>query len=374
MQNGFTDQREKIRSVIVQLCLPHYRVPLYSAISRQLEGSFAVIAGPYSYEGSPKSVDDTPDITRIRVSNYFLMNRFAFQTLPALAFNCPIAVLEFDSRIVSNLWLFLVRRHRKLPVILWGHGLSRRRNSPRWIVHLRRWMAHQADALIFYDERGRQDFLKLGLPEEKLFVANNSIDVERIQSLSLKNRAKRKNILYIGRLIPAKKADLLIEGFARAYNRLPEGTRLVIVGDGPERGRLTSLVQAHEIAELVDLAGEITDDAELAPRFAESAVCVSPGYVGLSAIHSLAFGVPLLVADAEPHSPEIEVFLPGKTGEFFKANDADALADSLVKLLANRQLLADMGKTGWDLVQAKYSVQHMADVFLRAFDYVLRID
>lgn len=355
---------------IVQLCLPHYRVPLFVELTRRTPQGLVIIAGIYSFNGSPVSVNHTPPLNRIVVHNFYLANQLAIQSLPPMAWESSIAILQFDPRILSNLWLLLQRKRLRRPVILWGQGLSRRLFSPAWTVRLRSWMAHQADALIFYDERGRQDFLRLGLPKEKLFVANNSIDVEAVWSLSLQHRAERRHILFIGRLISNKKADLLVEGFARAYRRLPKGTRLIIIGDGPERNRLTSLIYERQIAEAVALAGEITDDVELAPLFAQSAICVSPGAIGLSAIHSLAYGVPLLVADAEPHGPEIEVLLPGETGEYFPANDADALANRLVELLAHPQRLADMGDKGRDLVQAKYSVQHMADVFLQAFDYV----
>lgn len=357
-------------TAIVQLCLPHYRVPFFVELTQRLSNRLTIIAGQDTFNGSPASVSCTPELNRIEVHNVYVANQIAVQPLPWLAFKSSIAVLQFDPRILSNLWLLLWRKWSRRPSIWWGHGLSRRRNSPTWVLCLRRWMAQQADALIFYDERGREEFLRLGLPQDKLFVANNSIDVEIIRCLSLQHRAERRHILFIGRLISNKKADLLVEGFARAYRQLPEGTRLIIIGDGPEKNRLTSLIYERQIAEAVALAGEITDDVELAPLFAQSAICVSPGAIGLSAIHSLAYGVPLLVADAEPHGPEIEVLLPGETGEYFPANNADALANHLVELLSHPQRLADMGDKGRDLVQAKYSVQHMADVFLQAFDYV----
>jgi glycosyltransferase involved in cell wall biosynthesis len=358
-------------AVIVQLCLPHYRVPFFAELTQRMSGSVTIIAGQDSFGGSPVSVPNTSELNRIDVRNAYLANQIAVQPLPRLAFESSIAVLQFDPRILSNLRLFWWRKWSKRPVIWWGHGLSRRRSSPAWVLRLRRWLAHHADALIFYDERGREEFLRLGLPQGKLFVADNAIDVARIRPLSLKYSGERKNVLFIGRLIPSKKADLLVEGFARARALLPIDTRLVIVGDGPERGRLASLIRVHQISEAVDLVGGVTDDVELAPLFAQSAVCVSPGYVGLSAIHSLAYGVPLLVADTEPHSPEIEVLLPGETGEYFAANNADALANRLVELLAHPQRLAIMGDSGRNLVQEKYSVQHMADVFLQAFDYVI---
>lgn len=359
-------------AVIIQLCLPHYRVPFFAELTQRMSGNLTIIAGQGSFGGSPASVPHTPELKRIEVHNRFLANKFVVQSLPRLAFESYTAVLPFDPRILSNLRLLMSRKRSRHPSIWWGHGLSRRRDSPSWVLRLRFWMAQQADALIFYNEQGKEDFSWLGLPQDKLFVANNAIDIAHIRSMSSQFLGERKKVLFIGRLIPSKKADLLIEGFARAIPELPVGTRLVIVGDGPEREQLTALVREYQVTEAVDFMGEITDEVELAPIFSQSALCVSPGPIGLSAIHSLAYSVPLLVADEEPHGPEVEVLLPGKTGEYFAANNAVVLASRLVQLFAHPQRLATLGENGRNLVHTKYSVQHMADVFMDAFGYVTK--
>ncbi len=360
------------QAVIVQLCLPHYRVPFFTALSRSMGERLDVVAGPYSYGGSPRSVDDVEGVTWIRIRNLFVMNRLAFQMLHRIVWSCPIIVLEFDLRTLSSLLLFAVRRIRKLPVILWGHGLSRRSNSPTWVAHIRKWMAHNADAVIFYSNHGREDFIRFGLPKDKLFVAHNSIDIEHLSPAVAQSDAVRKDILFIGRLVPGKKVDLLLEGFVRAISNIPQATRLVIVGDGPEREYLQTLAKTHGISDRVLFTGEVTGPAQLGPLFAQSALSVSPGPIGLAAVHSLAYGVPLLVAVDEPHGPEVEVVVPEKTGCFFSSNDADSLAMHLVKLLAHPEMLREMGVNGRNLIQSQYGVQHMVEVFLQAFDYALR--
>ncbi len=356
--------------VIIQPCLPHYRIPFFAELSRRLDGRLIVVAGPYNFGKSPVSVPHTPEVKRIDVRNIFVANRLAIQTPPSVTWSCPIAVLSFDIRTLSNLWLFAERRRRRLPTIFWGHGLSARPNSPRWVRSLRVWLARQADAVIFYSDKGKRDFVQLGVGEDKLFVAHNSIDIEAIGQAAARCSAERKDVLFIGRLIPAKKVDLLIQAFARALPRLSSDTRLIVTGDGPERSNLVALTRELGVSQSVEFVGEKTREEDLAPIFARGAVCVSPGYIGLSAIHSLAYGVPLLVADNEPHSPEIEAFVPKENGEYFAANDPNSLANRLVEMLAQPDRLREMGIKGQMSVQRKYSVQNMVDVFLQAFDYV----
>jgi glycosyltransferase involved in cell wall biosynthesis len=356
---------------ILQLCLPHYRVPLFIELTRQLSGSLSIISGAnYSVTG-PSSVLNIPGVHQINVNNLFIMDKFAIQyPLPRSLFTNDVTVLEFNPRILSNLWILIHRKQRMRPVILWGHGLSPRPKRQQLVKKLRQWMAKCADAIIFYSQKGANDFIQLGLPAEKLFVAHNSVDVEKILQLAAKYSTKRKHILFVGRLIAAKKVDLLIEAFYKASGHLPDETKLIIIGDGPERMKLFSQTKELGILEKVEFAGQITDDELLALYFARSLLLVSPGCIGLVAIHSYAYGVPVLVADTEPHGPEVEVLVPGRNCESFCAGNSDALSKKLIELLAQPSTLLAMGWAAREDVKGQYSLQHMSGVFLRAFDYV----
>jgi len=257
------------------------------------------------------------------------------------------------------------------PIILWGHGLSPRSNSSQWANKVRKWMAQLADAVIFYNNRGKHDFINLGLPQEKLFVAHNAIDVGTIRQLVTKYITERKHILFIGRLIAAKKVDLLLQGFAKALDSLPPHTKLFIIGDGPEKVKLFAQAEEAGILPRIEFTGEITSDELLAPYFSQSILSVSPGSVGLSAIHSLAYGVPMLVADDEPHGPEVELLIGGRNCEFFAASDSNNLAHKLKNLMAQPDKLFALGQAGIEDVTSKYNLQHMSNVFLQAFNYVL---
>jgi glycosyltransferase involved in cell wall biosynthesis len=97
---------------------------------------------------------------------------------------------------------------------------------------------------------------------------------------------------------------------------------------------------------------------------------VYPSGVGLFAIHSLAYGVPLLLADVI-HKPEAEVLIQGRNCELFCADNASALAEKLTTLIAKPDKLSAMGQYSIEDVTAKYSVENMSDTFLRTFEYVL---
>ena len=183
---------------------------------------------------------------------------------------------------------------------------------------------------------------------------------------------ERKRILCISRLIAEKKIDLLIRGFQKAAAFLPASVRLTLIGDGPERETLQKLANSHSSGSRIEFIGSVYDQSQLAPYFNDSILSVSPGYIGLSAIHSMAYGIPMLVADKEPHSPEIAIVESGINAEYFHANNADDLAQKLISFVEERQTAERMGQAARCSVQKQFSVDAMAEAFEQAIAYAHR--
>jgi len=73
--------------------------------------------------------------------------------------------------------------------------------------------------------------------------------------------------------------------------------------------------------------GEIYDERKISRLIYESDLCVSPGNVGLSAIHSITYGTPVITHDDFKYQmPEFEIIKPGVNGFFFKKDSVEDLA------------------------------------------------
>lgn len=186
-------------------------------------------------------------------------------------------------------------------------------------------------------------------------------------------------ILFIGRIQPSKKTALLIEAWSR-LNREGQPCNLVLIGgqitentdvsddltkhygyggDG-NRGHTdplpsvsSTVLQSQssqspgsnvlepdmdsgsgtlfpEIPEALKerlwLTGPLYDEARLAPLIYHADICVSPGNVGLAAIHCLTYGLPVITHDNPARQgPEFEGITPGVTGDFFRKDDLEDL-------------------------------------------------
>lgn len=160
--------------------------------------------------------------------------------------------------------------------------------------------------------------------------------------------------LSIGRLLHWKGFDLGIEAFARAD--LPN-TEYVIVGEGPERGRLEAQAQALGVADRVRFTGRLKRDETLR-LLAESDLLVHPSLHesgGLVCIEAMAARRPVLCLDWG--GPAIVV--DDASGIRVPARDPEqvlsGLADGMKRLAEDADLRVAMGQAGRQQIEASYT-------------------
>ena len=86
---------------------------------------------------------------------------------------------------------------------------------------------------------------------------------------------------------------------------------------------------------------------------------------------SLVYGKTLVISDvAEHHDPEVQAFIPGKTGLTYKYGDVQDLAETINKLLADPEKRRQFAKAGSARVRELMGPERMIDAFLAAIRYV----
>jgi glycosyltransferase involved in cell wall biosynthesis len=143
---------------------------------------------------------------------------------------------------------------------------------------------------------------------------------------------------------------------------------LVLVGSGEELPRLQRWVADKGLSKRVELPGHVHNHGLLRELYGRAFCAVSPGYVGLGAIQAFSMGVPLVLADAEPHAPEREACREGENTVYFKAGDADALAAGLERMWAEREPWLARRRELAKWTARHYSVETMVEGFVEAID------
>lgn len=112
------------------------------------------------------------------------------------------------------------------------------------------------------------------------------------------------------------------------------------------------------------LTGPLYDEARLAPLIYHAGVCVSPGNVGLAAIHCLTYGLPVITHDNPARQgPEFEAITPGVTGDFFREDDPEDLYRVIKQWISisveRREEVRDLC---YKTIEARYTPQYQIRV------------
>lgn len=246
------------------------------------------------------------------------------------------AYLVIGAPMCLSIWglcLLLNIFHPKKKIYFWCHGWYGKESRSE--AFIKKLFMKLADEYFIYGNYAKKHLVKQGFEIKKLHVIHNSLSYEvqlkiRDQlevSEVYKKYFKNDNptMIFIGRLTPIKRLDILIDALAMLKDRGKE-YNLVLVGDGKMKNKLEDQVRSLHLESQCWFYGACYDETVNAQLIYNADLCVSPGNVGLTAIHSLMFGTPVITHNNFAYQmPEFEAIHPSETGDFFKQNDLEDL-------------------------------------------------
>ncbi|UXM90756.1 glycosyltransferase [Paenarthrobacter sp. JL.01a] len=350
------DSRSATRYALYLAVLPKYRTECIKILHEQLGDELSIFISDAHLDESVRS--GIPEHLFKSVSIHRILKRRAFiQTGHiAEALRAETSIVDLNPRSVTAWLILLVRAVLRRRTLVWGH-IHPQAGPQSKTAFLRLMMRRLASGTLSYTYRDAEK-ASADLPGKLVWVAPNSLyRASVIQPAIADPPLERTELTYVGRFAPAKKVDLLVRAFAKAVASIPE-MRLRLIGGGVTEQELRLLAHDLGVAEKVEFSGWIDELDALRPYYERSFCSTSPGFAGLGLTQSLGFGVPMIVADDEPHSPEIELAAVGGV-EFFAAESVDEMADSIIRMweTKERMPLSDVS----EYVRDRYSAEAMAD-------------
>jgi phosphatidyl-myo-inositol alpha-mannosyltransferase len=209
----------------------------------------------------------------------------------------------------------------------------------------------------------------LGVPRSTFTVIPNGVEVARFadaEPFEDLQRDGRPTLLFVGRLEKRKGLEPLIRAFTLLKTEHPD-LRLLVVGDGPERGRCEQLLPERLRSDVVFL-GRV-DQEDLPRYYASCDLYVSPALggesFGIVLLEAMAAGAPIVASDIPGYR---SVARDEVQGRLVPPGDPLALAASIRGMLANASLRAAMGAEGrrtvdeydWAVVAARLRERYLA--------------
>jgi glycosyltransferase involved in cell wall biosynthesis len=366
-----------IRVIIQQPVLTHYRVPVFRELARRPGIDLTVLYGDEA--GISNAPPDGFRAEFVKLHDLYLgrtlVRWHGAQILAATPRRADVVVLSWSIRYLSLLPALVRARWHDMGIVLWGHGYSKTETSFR--RRSRNFFTNLADSALLYNYRAAQSLIDDGaMAAARTFIALNTIDLAPVHAAAGRWRSDPRAlarfrfehgldagpvVLFVSRLLEPNRVDVLVRATPLLARRFPD-LRVVIVGDGPDRPRLERIAEEVGAREHLRFTGAVYGEDNVAPWFLSADVFCYPANIGLSLIHAMGYGLPVVTGDLiEAHNPEIEALRDGINGFFFRHADPDSLAEVLGRLLADPALRRRMGEAARDTVTNDFSIEKMVD-------------
>lgn len=350
----------------------HYRSSVFTAMDKSLDCDF--VFGD-KVEGNIKKM------------NYGLLSNFKkevknikFKFSPFYYQKGSLNFLskDYDYYLLSgelynlSVWFILIwGRLFNKKVYLWSHGFYGNESKLKKVI--KKIFFSLSKEIFLYGHYSKNIMMSLGFVDENIHVIYNSLNYE--DQLPLRNglvcsdlykeyfKNTNKNLIFVGRLTKIKELDLLLKAL-KELKAKEVYYNLILVGEGVEKEYLEQLVSEFDLKSSVWFYGSCYDENALSKLIFNSDLCVSPGNIGLTAIHSMMFGTPVLThGDFSKQMPEFETVVPGETGIFFEYGNVIELAKSIQDWFSTELSREQIRQNCYKIIDEKYNATNQLKIF-----------
>jgi len=263
----------------------------------------------------------------------------------------------------------LLAKELNIPFVVSVHGLDAYSTNQvqglpgKWNRRITTRVLRSACRLICISERVREEVLQ-GAADIRTSVIYNGVSPD-LFSPTTANPQSTTSILTIGNLIPIKGHALLLRAVATLSASHPT-LALQIVGDGPERPRLTTLARELNLSDRVRFLGRVSR-SEVANLLRRCTLFALPSrYEGLGCVYLEAMSSARVAIGCRGQGIE-EVIRHGFDGWIIDPGNVDQLVASLNTLLGNATLRESIGHQAHHTILNGFTLRHQAEALLRVY-------
>lgn len=313
----------------------------------------------------------TEELDRLQIKHKQIYSRKGFDIL--LPIRIAITARRFGATLIhshlldSNFYCAIAARMACIKHIATEHGDVHHSDSRRYVSQKLQLITRLGSKLVAVSAYTAKQCAEIGKIKEPTVIPN---PIPRTKKIFDSDRSLVRSQLTISEdeflwinvanLRPVKDQGTLLRAFAQSLRDHPQ-QKLLILGEGPERGKLEQLRNELGLSQRVILKGHEADVG----RFLAS----SDGFVlsslseamPMSVIEAMSYGLPI-VATAVGGIPEI--ISDDLLGLLATSGDFDSLSKCLSRMVSDRSLAAKIGANVRTLSQ-KFSASRIVDDYLR---------
>jgi colanic acid/amylovoran biosynthesis glycosyltransferase len=225
---------------------------------------------------------------------------------------------------------------------------------------------NKCDAIVAISNFTKQNLLRLGLPENKIFMIPNSVPLlYKERQIETQTQDEPLKIVSVSRLVPLKNLRLAIEAI---YLLKEKGNRknliFQIVGNGEQKEELLQLIEEKNLSESVFLLGDqssktvynLLKDAHI---FLHTSLKEN---LPVAILEGMSCGLPIIACE----TGGIAEIVSNENG-FLIAHNKVIIAETLMRLIASPDLRKKLGDNGHSLIKEKFSQNKVFEQFIHLY-------
>lgn len=237
----------------------------------------------------------------------------------------------------------------------------------------------QADAVSCICEGLKSDLISRGIPQNKLFVTPNAVDINNFQPSNQRDSELEKQLKLTGKKVIAFVGTFFkYEGLHYSITAMAKITKirgdvhLLLVGAGNELDNLKQQVAENGLEDFVTFVGrvpfsEVNRYYSLADLmvFPRESIRLTELVTPLKPLESMAQYKPVIASDIGGHKELIQDY---KTGFLFPADNASALAEKIIEVIDDKELLTQISEQGLVFVREERNWLNTAKQYLPVYE------
>jgi len=286
-----------------------------------------------------------------------------------------------EYRTYQNIVVHKFAKKYGVPYVLQAHGSLPKvgRQARKWLYDVLFGLNLLRDASkgIALSSAEAEQYRRMGVPEEKITIVPNGIDLAEYANLPAKGCFKRKFgipeekkiILYLGRIHRTKGIDLLIKAYAYLVKKTGYKDAILVIA-GPDDGYLNeakNLVKSLNIANLVIFTGFISKEDKL-KALVDSEVFVTPSFYGfpMTFLEACVIGTPIVTTNL---GDTLE-WIDDKAGHVTRPTPYD-MAEAIYDIISDEELRKSFSKNCVEIVKSSFSIEGVASKLEEVYKEVL---
>ena len=366
-----------MRACLIYNFAQHYRTNIFSLIDQNMDVDF-VFGDKYL---NVKKMDYSVLNHSVKEVRNLSFGPFGWQTgVVKLAFKSYDRYIILSNLSFLSTWLLLILcRLQGKKIFLWTHGWYGKENFVGGIA--KKIFYRLPNGLLLYGNHARKLMINEGFNAEKLSVVHNSLMYD--QQIEIRAQLKSSdvytghfnnklhNVVFVGRLTPVKKLEMLLEAL---YINKQRGFdfNITFIGDGSEADNLKNMANGMALEANVWFYGPTYDEKELSQLLFNADLCVAPGNIGLTAMHAMVYGCPCMSHnDFKWQMPEFESIKPSVTGAFFNHDDVESLAIAIHEwFVENGNKREEIRKNCYSEIEEQWNPHVQLEIIKKTIGYV----